>query len=703
MADPQRLTVQQAISQAKKAAKQGKIRVAAEIYTTVLQHQPDHPFAKKALRKLQKELADNQPLNTDALDPPQDQRDALVNLYHSGQISKAEQACRELLEAYPHSIIVLNVQAVLLTIARKFHDALEIFDKILQINPSYAEGYGNRGIVLKELKQLEQAIESYDTAIQLNPNYARAYNNRGNALKQLGRMEEAAQSIDKAIQINPDLADAYVSRGAIRKDLGSPEQAIVDYDKAIQLKPDCAEAHTNYGNALTALGKYNEAVDSHNKALQFQPGYAEAHNNLGIVLIELGNLDEAEKCFKQTILLRPDLAQAHSNLCEIYDKQNMVAELTRTLNQAQEVLPKNDSSILYRMGQLAIREKRNEDALELLELVTPEKLAEGEKFGHSVLLATLYDKLGDFPGAFAQFEISNEISASSVEAKKFSGQRYLNRISELSKSFTSADKIKWSVNRLQTSQQSLAFLIGFPRSGTTLLDTILRSHPKVLMVEEKPILAAVESRLGSIATENLLTSLDDHQLVDLRKIYFQELQSHIEINSSQELIIDKLPLNIVEVGLIHRVFPDSKFILALRHPYDCVLSCFMQAFELNDAMANFLTLQQSAELYNAVMGLWVNYTNVLDLEVSKVKYEDLVQNLKGTAEPLLNFLGLSWHDNLLNYQQTAISRNISTPSYNQVTQGLYTQSINRWKNYDDQINGIVPLLEPWIDEFGYSS
>ena len=130
----------------------------------------------------------------------------------------------------------------------------------------------------------------------------------------------------------------------------------------------------------------------------------------------------------------------------------------------------------------------------------------------------------------------------------------------------------------------------------------------------------------------------------------------------------------------------------------------MQNFKLNDAMANFLNLQQSANLYDAVMSLWVHFNNTLDLEVGIVRYEDLLQDLQGTVEPLLIFLGLDWHDNLRNYQQTALSRGVvNTPSYAQVTQSLYTRASGRWKNYRDQIKGIVPLLEPWAKRFGYST
>ena len=161
-------------------------------------------------------------------------------------------------------------------------------------------------------------------------------------------------------------------------------------------------------------------------------------------------------------------------------------------------------------------------------------------------------------------------------------------------------------------------------------------------------------------------------------------------------------MNITHVGSIHRVFPDAKFILALRHPCDCVLSCFMQTFKLNGAMMNFLSLEQSARLYAAVMELWTVYRQKLDLDVHVVKYEELVQDLEGTCRPLIRFLGLEWDDNLHNYQKTALERgSIHTPSYSQVVQPLYKRASGRWTNYREQMEPVLPVLQPWIEAFGY--
>ena len=182
MMNSQKLTIQQAISRAKKATKKGKISDAVELYNAVLQQQPNHPFVKKALRKLQKGLPQNQSVET----LPQDQIDSLVNLYQSGQMTKTEQVCRKLLQAYPQSLFVMNVLASALHGQGKLQEAVQGYDGAIRLKPDFAEAHSNRGIVLKDLGRLDEAVASYDKAIQLTPDYAEAYYNKGVTLKMSG-------------------------------------------------------------------------------------------------------------------------------------------------------------------------------------------------------------------------------------------------------------------------------------------------------------------------------------------------------------------------------------------------------------------------------------------------------------------------------------------------------------------------------------
>ena len=163
-----------------------------------------------------------------------------------------------------------------------------------------------------------------------------------------------------------------------------------------------------------------------------------------------------------------------------------------------------------------------------------------------------------------------------------------------------------------------------------------------------------------------------------------------------------MPLNIIHIAEIVRVFPDAKFIVSLRHPYDCVLSCYMQSFKLNDAMSNFLNLKDTSNLYNQVMDLWTKYVEIFDLKYHEIKYEDIVSDFDTSIKKILSFLDLDWSDAVLDFYKTAEKRKlISTPSYDQVNKPIYSKSVFKWKNYEKNLSEIIPSLKPWLTRFKY--
>ncbi len=247
------------------------------------------------------------------------------------------------------------------------------------------------------------------------------------------------------------------------------------------------------------------------------------------------------------------------------------------------------------------------------------------------------------------------------------------------------------------------FLIGFPRSGTTLLDQILDSHPALQVIEEQALIENIYRNLAQTAAgyPAALATLDTDQIRKLRQQYFDHAARYLEAGAGTHFI-DKLPLNTADIGLIARLFPEARIILALRHPCDVCLSCFMQAFAPNDAMANFYTIEDTARLYAEVMGLWQHYESLLPLNYHRVKYEDIVADFAGETRRLLNFLGLDWDARVLEYNRHARARkHINTPSYNQVTEEIYTRARYRWQRYDEQLRPVMPMLAPFIDYFGY--
>jgi hypothetical protein len=243
-----------------------------------------------------------------------------------------------------------------------------------------------------------------------------------------------------------------------------------------------------------------------------------------------------------------------------------------------------------------------------------------------------------------------------------------------------------------------AFLFGFPRSGTTLLDTMLAGHPDALVLEERPILHAVAEALGS---PDRLAGLGSEQLDRLRSLYFDRLDRESE-DSEGRLVVDKLPLGIVDAALAHRIFPDARFVFVERHPCDVVLSCFMTRFDPKGGMANMLSLADSASLYDLVMSHWLRCRQVFPLEVHTIRYERMIEDPQAELRPLAAFLGLDWNDDLLDHRRSARERAyIATPSYAQVTEPLYTRARGRWERYRAQMEPVLPILAPWCELMGY--
>jgi tetratricopeptide (TPR) repeat protein len=247
------LTVEEALLRAKKATKQGNTAVAMKLYRAILKYQPDHLFAKNQLCKLPKKSTQNKPPEAETSNPPQDQITALVNLYNSGQMTETEQACRELLQAYPQSLVVMQVLGVALNDQSKLEESIQVFNKTIQLRADFTSAYYNRGNALRRLGRLDEAMRDFDKAIQLRPDYTLAHNNRGVTLKQLGQLKDALESCDKAIQLKPDFAEAQYNHHSLLLNHLDLMPAIKCMEKAINIDP----FNLNYKFILGMLWDYS--------------------------------------------------------------------------------------------------------------------------------------------------------------------------------------------------------------------------------------------------------------------------------------------------------------------------------------------------------------------------------------------------------------------------------------------------------------
>jgi len=237
-----------------------------------------------------------------------------------------------------------------------------------------------------------------------------------------------------------------------------------------------------------------------------------------------------------------------------------------------------------------------------------------------------------------------------------------------------------------------------------LLDTILRSHSKIKIVEEQPIIRAVKIFYEKEGFNDPLSQvLSSDMIEEAQKLYELEFKKHVAESDQNFIHIDKLPLNILDTPLIHQLYPQAKFILALRHPMDTILSCWIQNFKLNPAMANMVDLDRIVEFYCVAMEIFQICRSNYNLRVHEIRYEDLIDNLSEETSLLLNFLDLNWQSEMENFQDTALKRGrIKTPSYSQVIQPLYKDSKYRWLNYENYLFQYLDQINPWIKQFGYN-
>ena len=305
------LKLDQAISLAKKKAKEGSLEESKRIYQDILAKFPKNKRASDGLKGLA-----GGPVGkvSTVQEPPQAQTQALINLYSQGQLQRALQEAETLAQQFPQSAILLNIKGAVLKGLGQFDASVEAYNKSLAIKPDYAEAYNNMGVTLKEQDKLEEAIEAYNKALAIKPDYAEAYNNMGNALKEQGKLEEAIEAYNKALAIKPDYAEAYNNMGNALQEQGKLEEAIEAYNKALAIKPDYAEAYNNMGVTLQEQGKLEGAIEAYNKALAIKPDYAEAYNNMGIALQDQGKLEEAIEAYNKALAIKPDYAEAYNNM-----------------------------------------------------------------------------------------------------------------------------------------------------------------------------------------------------------------------------------------------------------------------------------------------------------------------------------------------------------------------------------------------------
>jgi tetratricopeptide (TPR) repeat protein len=512
----------------------------------------------------------------------------------------------------------------------------------------------------------------------------------GWAQQQSGRNAEAEAAYRAAVALDPQDYESWNNLGNLRTAAGDAEGAIVALERAINIRPDLPAIYINLAKLLGGLDRPEARLHTMREAAHQAPSDAEVQYELGLALAAMADYPEAEHAFREAILLARGFTPAYLELGLLLENLNRIDALEALLAEAEKRgVAAAEMGLLHawalrRQGKFA-------EAMPLAEAV-PETIS---PIRRNQLIAELADRLGDSGRAFAAFEAMNR--ASLAEAGPTT-ENYPAEVAAEAARLTPARIAKWTRAKVAHEPPAPVFIVGFPRSGTTLLDTLMMNMPDLHVLEEQPVMRQVEGMIDPDA----LGTLSAAELDRMRARYFEALEAIAPPPRPGMTVVDKYPLHMARMPLIHRVFPDAKIILVERHPCDAVLSCFMSNFQLNRAMRAFVTLEGAARLYDTVFDCWTRATELLPVDFHRIRYERMVEDLESEMRALLGFLDIAWDDKILDNQSAAAKReHIRTASYSQVTEPIYKRSSGRWERYRAQMAPALPILAPWAERMGY--
>lgn len=577
-------------------------------------------------------------------------------------------------------------------------DARPLYAQICTVNRQDVDSSVKLALAHREVGDFAAAEKEARRAIKARPGLFLGHYALGLALHSKGDPEGAARAYQTAVTLEPRFPDTHYLLGVARHEIGRLAEAADAYGAALRERPTYMQAMSGLAAVRLLQGQWTEAEALLRDALELDPNSPEALVNLGAVRVKAAAVDEAMALYGRAAELAPHRLDIRAQIASLLEKQGRWDEAKAALQATPGVEREPEAAMV--IARIARRERRYADGVAALDLAraAADDFLAGEA---EILTGQLLDQLGDTDGAFDHLTAGNAKVAAAMGIDLSQPPAYLNDVA-LARSFLTPGLARCHVE-VREGPSAPVFLIGFPRSGTTLLEQVLDSHPQIQTLEEQPVIPAMRERFLTMAAAGAdLESLTADQVSDLRAFYFATLDSYVERRPGA-VFVDKLPLNAVWAHLIWRIFPDARFILALRHPLDACLGCFMQNFAINTAMSSFLSLPNTAATYAAVMGLWRDTAAALPLRTHTVRYEDVVDDLSTQAASLLRFLDLPWDDAVLDPGRTARDKSIvNTPSYHQVSQPIYRHAAYRWRRYEAHLATIMPVVRPFADMFGYA-
>ena len=539
-----------------------------------------------------------------------------------------------------------------LSVLRRFSEALAHFDRTLELQPDHLSALNNRGVALQELRRPAEALESFDRAIAINPGYVAALGNRGAALRELSRPAEAVTSCEQALALDPADLSALNNMGAALQELRRFPEAETVYRQVIAVQPRHVTALNNLGNTLSELGRPVEALDCYDQALKVAPGQVSTLENKGLLLNELGRRGEAVEAIGEAIRLAPRRARAYYNLSSAHDFAASDPELA-----AMQALAADPAGLT---------------PVELVEL-------------HYALGKALGD-VGDTERAFAHYADGARRKRALLGYDEAAETGVLERTIQ-----AYSAEVLWRGQGVGHPSDAPVFVLGMPRSGTTLVEQILAGHPKVFAAGEIGDLGEVMNEIrapggGAPNFPEGYAALHGPALRRAGSAYLERIRA---LAPDAARITNKAVGNFRFIGLIHLAQPGARIVHVRRDPVDTCLSCFTKLFARDHPYS--YDLGELGRYYRGYEALMAHWRQVLPEEVMlEVRYEDVVADLEAQARRIVAHCGLGWDPACLDFHKA--ERQVRTASVTQVRQPLYSTSVGRWKAYEPWLGPLIEAL-----------
>jgi len=599
----------------------------------------------------------------------------LTNLYNRGRINAALEFGTVLLDKQPDDASLNNMVGVLCARLDRFDQALTHYDRALALRGNYAEAFNNRGNVLVNQGHYDDAITSFRSALSAMPDYAAAHNGLGNALHMAGNAAEAADSCLNALRLQPDYSEAHNNHGNALLELGRYDEAAHAFSTALQLQPGLVQAHTGMGKALNALGFHRQAVEHLQHAVTQNPDSALWHNELGNALSDLGRLQDAVESYQRAVKVEPEFAQAHSNAGVALGDLGRFDEACNSMSEALRLDP-GFVEAHYNLSALKTYKGDDGQLDDMLRLVNDSQVGDDDRSYLCFALGKAYEDLGDTDRSFELLADGNRLRKTALG---YDIKRDVEQFEQIRSAF--GDR---PVSALPDDvTQRPIFIVGMPRSGTSLVEQILASHSAVhgageLGFASRILVPVVQSDSEAWAR------ISDENLRAIRDEYLAELD-YVAPNAT--VVTDKMPGNFRWIGFLLTMMPGAKIVHVQRNPVATCWSMYKRLFQKNGFTNDLEDLGQYYLLYADLMDFW---SERFPGQIHHLDYEKLTENQEAETRRLLEYCALPWEDACLDFHATR--RAISTASGAQVRKKMYTGSSEAWRQYASHLGPLLTIL-----------